>query len=141
MFGNCEERRALCTVPDIQRHEILKNFRVFVPKQSRLCEQHNNSTVWNGIDINNNSTNIFKRNHVEELIALLLNHNKTAPGANESVIENQDMKQMVGLSPDQFDAVYSLLPSIKQYYKGKDKPAKAALKAFLVRMRTGHTYD
>lgn len=139
VFGSCDETSGLSTMADSMRYQILKQHRVFIPKQARTCDHHKLLDVWDETDIYDHNTNQFTRNHIEELIALVLNDDKVVP--NEPAIENADIKKTIGLTNVQFDLLYSMIPSLKQRYKGKEKSAKSALKAYLMRLRTGHTYE
>lgn len=135
VFGNCDKKDDLHSVSRINRSKVLKEYRIFIPKCARTCLDHNNPHVWNGIDTN---INHYSREEVEDLLELLLNEQ---PNMDPNGIQSNYLKEMIGLEDAQFDRLYSMLPTLVQHFKGRELSAKNALKAYLVRLRTGHTYE
>lgn len=135
-FGNCDKNKDLHSVSRTNRCQVLKKYRIFIPKNARTCLQHNSPDVWSEIDTN---INHYTREQIEDLLELLLNESQPKP--NEIMIRNDNTREMTGLEEAQFDYLYSILPSLVQHFKGREKSAKSALRAYLVRLRTGLTYE
>lgn len=138
VYGNCDKKEDVHPVSRTIRCHVLKKYRIFIPKSARTCLQHNSPDVWNGIDTN---INHYTCEQIEDLLELLLNDSQSNIKTNEIIIRNDNMREMTGLEEVEFNRLYSMLPSLIQHFKGREKSAKSALKVYLVRLRTGLTYE
>lgn len=136
VFENCEETQELYSVPKKIRYQIIQQHRIFIPKRARTCLLHSRCEEWNTATTNFRYTIDL----IEDLIELLINKNN-AIDYNGDVHNSENKNSSIGLNDEQFQQLFSMLPTLHRTYIGRQKTAVAALRGFLMRLRTGDTYD
>lgn len=139
-FPGCETPTdEIRRVKNSEQLRALKMKNIYIPKDARVCRNHQSENLWN-VEMQHENMS-FTRKQVEDLITLF----------SESVKELQDtpspvgpdntktMVTYIGLTVDQYENILRvLLPSLLRIYKTLDR-AKAALYMYLMKLRSGFT--
>lgn len=130
---SCQQHHGILKRPRRKtRCNVLKHHRLYLPKDSRVCERHQEPATWK----NPTYTHFdYSAEQVEDLINLLLN-----PSQGLDQKSDTEMKSSTGLTNEQFRTLLSNLPSLMGHYNDTKK-AEVALSVYLNRLRTGHTYQ
>lgn len=129
-FGLCLEKDVLSTMSRDFRISVLRTHQVFISALSRVCVNHKDISAWQNYS---DAVYDYTKDQIEELLELLM---------NQPILRDDDdsMRSETGLTHAQFDDLFDSIPSLLIALKSKHS-AKMALKAYLIRLRTGHTYD
>lgn len=161
-FPGCTQSVELHDVPRALRLRALKN-NVYIPNRARVCARHNAQYMWNNVQ-GNGRKDKFTEKQINEMIHLLCNsilrNVYDSPGIYHIFINfifycndiitlfsiftvgphnEETMKTYIGLNAQQFQQILNLVePSLFPIFKVK---SRTALYIYLMRLRTGHTYN
>lgn len=131
-YENCFETANLAVIPVNKRYQILKQFKLFIPKNARMCPFHKATEDWYQCSLSAHAN--FTTIQLKEMSILLdriptkkISHSKVTANENET-----------GLSNVQFLELFNSLPTFREMFRNEEK-GKLALKMYLMRLRTGDT--
>lgn len=132
LYPTCRETCGLLSVPLERRYVALKNDCVYVTKRARICKTH--------FEANEPITGdewIYGAEQIEDLVQILREDGRAAVKG----IADNELIEYIGISAEQFQDLLMALPSLKAKFQGDMEKSRLALQVFLVRLRTGHTYQ
>lgn len=129
-YENCFETNNLVVVPVKKRLEILKQFKLFISKNARMCSNHAEFGEWHQLTAN--ALTNFTKKQLEEMTTLLGRNTKIEPPGLKVITNERE----TGLSMAIFLVLFNSFPSLRREFRNVEK-AKLALKTFLTRLRSG----
>lgn len=132
-----EERNLRC-IAAIDRHNVLKQQRYYIPPKSKVCQRHFELNAWNNIN-NFRSLSRFNANQIDEMVDLL--RVQAMPENLIHDLSSEEMKIFTGLSRKDFDQLFEKIPSISSKFTNDITLAKNALYTYMLRLRTGQTLE
>lgn len=117
----------------------MTKYNIFIPKYSRACPTHNVADIWSNATIG--MYNNYSIEQIEDMLQLLLDKKVRSATTNTPIETDDDIQRLIGLNEDQFECLYLMLSSLHAKYLGREKTARCALKAYLMRLRTSNTYE
>lgn len=119
-------------MPRTVRYSTLQKFDVYIPEGARLCVEHMNTSWQESAAMA--EMREFSARQVEEMLDLLRNE------ANNKKFSDADIKNHTGLNSNQFENLYSHIPSLVTAFSN-EQDAQNALIMFLMRFRKAATYE
>lgn len=129
----CTEKRNLKNIPMKERQRSLSSAKIYIPKDARVCPAHLAFNNWEQVSDQVVLTNAFTAHQIEDMMELKLHQNHVD---RESSI---DIHRYTGLTDDQFENLFSSIPSLITTLRSPEK-AKNALLMLLIRFRMAYNY-
>lgn len=138
LITSCGMKTGLQALSLQLRADMMKKHRIYIPVNTLACKNHNSMEILLSCrDIKFKF--VYNKAYVEDLVELLCNEKAKI---NRDIPESlaHDLRKTIGLTIDQFNELYTLVPSLLIYYKNNELMARTALYTYLFQLRTGHTH-
>lgn len=119
------------------RFDVLKQSRIYIPPESRVCPDHQINVQWSDAA----RFTEFSKKQIEDMIDLLRGC-QCPQNSVEGVQPRPNIKCDTGLNEEQFEIVFSIIKaSLVQKFKHKVAVANTSLYMYLMRLRKGLTFE
>lgn len=131
IFGGCANQSGHL-IPLLIKVMLLKQYHLYVPIHSRVCETHLYSNEWSLLNNNNNLTSRFTPQQIEDLIRVMERNADLMDFENVDEMPNHICHYWTGLNVLEFLALYDEIPVLRNVSNGK-----TCLAIYLTKLRTG----
>lgn len=136
VFDNCNRKQGLICIPEKKRYEVLKIHRIYIPKRSKICQNHLDNGTWHDFI---NLEFKYTKEYIEDMIDLL---RKPLEKEHEYMeFPKKSFKAKTGLSFNNFNQLFNSLPTLHSYFPNDTKKARKALQMYLSRLHKGDRYN
>lgn len=123
-------------VPLSLRVWLFKDYKYYVPKNSKICHYHLNSDLWHELPALEDMIHEFTVEHIEDFASFVTYEGSTLDFENIHLIEEHMMWYFMGMSKSQFNSLMLEVPRLAQMHR-----SSTALAVYLMKLRTGDSNE
>ncbi|XP_023954035.2 uncharacterized protein LOC112057726 isoform X2 [Bicyclus anynana] len=132
VFANCTSKGKLRSVYDNVRALVLNRHKYYLPKLSRVCDEHLAAHDWDILYDSPNSMDTFSVEQIEHVFSLVNAYSPNMDFENINEMDESVFEYLAGFSKEKFKSILEEVPRISELRFGE-----MGLMALLIKSRTG----